>query len=502
MDPIGRTRAAALAVLVTFGCSPEAEAPDAPRTSPTPESIATGLRPGIQIEGQPPTRFTIEERLAHHNVPGVSVALLDEGELAWAAAWGMADAERGIPATTETLFQAASISKPVAALGALNLVEEGTLALDGPINAHLTSWQVPENEFTADSAVTLRRILTHTAGLTVWGFPGYRRDQTFGSGRAVATNVEVLEGTGNTPAVRVYRTPGIGWQYSGGGYTVMEEAMENVTGRPFHEVMRDRVLGPAGMARSTYEQPLPEARWPEAARAHSGSGDRVEGEWHSYPEQAAAGLWTTPSEMLRLSAHLLAILDGQETAGVVSRETLLAMLTPHRAGEEGFGDHGLGFSVEGEGDALSFGHGGSNRGFRAMWTVFPERGQGVMVMTNGDRGGSLGGEIIRAVAEGYDWPRMGPQVRRVADLTSDALEEYAGSYDLEGPEPLTLTLRTAGGALVTEVPGPGTVTLHPDAELSDTFFDPTDGLEVVFHRGDDGSVEAFVFQGQSRFVRR
>jgi CubicO group peptidase (beta-lactamase class C family) len=318
----------------------------------------------------------------------------------------------------------------------------------------------------------------------------------------VATNVEVLEGEGNTAPVRVYRTPGIGWQYSGGGYTVMEEAMENVTGLPFHEVMGDRVLGPAGMALSTYEQPLPEARWPEAARAHSETAARVEGEWHNYPEQAAAGLWTTPSDMIRLSAHLLGILDGTETRGVVSRETLLAMLSPHRAGEDGFGDHGLGFSVEGEGDALSFGHGGSNRGFRAMWTVFPERGQGVMVMTNGDRGGSLVGEIIRAVAEAYDWPRLGPRVRRVADLSSEALGEYAGSYDLEGPEPLAITLRPTGGALITEVPGQGSVTLHPDAERRDTFFDPTDGLEVVFHRGDDGSVEALLLQGRNRFVRR
>lgn len=491
-----------LLMAVTLGaCGTDDARPD-DEPSPTPETIAATLRPAIQVEGEPPETYTLEERMAYHRVPGVSVAVLDGGEIAWAEAWGTADTETGAPVTTETLFQAASISKPVAALAAMSLVEEGALALDGPINTHLTSWQVPDNEFTADSVVTLRGLLTHTAGLTVWGFPGYRKDREFAPGQAIATNIEVLEGAGNTDPVRVYRTPGIGWQYSGGGYTVMEEAIENVTGRPLHEVMQERVLGPAGMRHSTYEQPLPEARWPEASRAHGGDGSEAEGEWHNYPEQAAAGLWTTPSDMLRLSSHLLAILDGRETGGVVARETLEAMLVAHRAGEEGFSDYGMGFGVEGQGDGATFGHGGSNRGFRAMWTVFRHRGQGVMVMTNGDRGGSLAGEIIRAVAVAYEWPRLGPEVRASRRLDAERLRAYEGTYDLENQEGFTVSITPGEGVLLLDVPDQGTYTLRAESETDDAFFDPSDGATAVFQRADDGAVVAVVLQGQARLVKR
>ncbi|MEX2470931.1 MAG: serine hydrolase domain-containing protein, partial [Gemmatimonadota bacterium] len=367
-----------LLLLQAAACDPSSDIPrDA---TPGPDQIASGLRPAVQLEGEPVVTYAMTDRLAHYSVPGVSVAVLDDGEIAWARGWGVSDTETGAPVTSTTLFQAASISKPVAALGAMSLVEEGALELDDPVNEHLTSWRVPENGFTADSAVTLRGILSHTAGLTVWGFPGYRKDQPFADGLDVATNVDVLDGLGNTDSVRVFREPGIAWLYSGGGYTVMEQMVEDLTGRPFEQAVRERVLEPAGMGRSTYDQPLPAGRWGEAARGYLGDGTEVEGEWHNYPEQAAAGLWTTPSDLLTLSGQLLEILDGSETDGVVTRATLETMLEPHRLGEEGFEPYGLGFGVEGEGEALSFGHGGSNAGFRAQWIVFPALGDGAVVM--------------------------------------------------------------------------------------------------------------------------
>lgn len=491
--------------LLSWACTPASDAPE-PRgdraVAPTPEAIAAGLRPAIQLEGEPATVYGLEERMAHHNVPGVSVAVLVDGEVAWARGWGVADTETGTRVTPATLFQAASISKPVAALAAMGLVEEGTLALDGPVNAHLTTWQVPDNEFTADSVVTLRGLLSHTAGLTVWGFPGYRKDQPLAEGQPLATNVQVLDGLGNTDSVRVYRTPGIGWQYSGGGYTVMEEMVENVTGRPFHEVMQERVLGPAGMSRSTYEQPLPEARWPEAARGYRGDGSEVEGEWHSYPEQAAAGLWTTPSDLLALSRHLLGILDGGAGQRVVSEATLEAMFTPHRAGEEGFNNYGLGFGIEGEGDGVTFGHGGSNEGFRAQWITFRNGGEGAAIMTNGDQGAALAGEILRAIAVAYDWPRLQPEVRGWRALAPETLAAYEGSYELEGQAEFVVTVRAGDGVLLLDVPQQGIFTLHAEPDTDDAFFDASDGGTLVFQRDEDGAVEAVILQGQARLVRR
>lgn len=490
--------AALLPTLVVLGCSPSATPAPPP---PAPVDLEVNLRPAIELEGEAPRRFALQERLAHYNVPGVSVAVMDGGEIAWAQGWGTADLETGAPVTPETLFQAASISKPVAALAAMALVEEGAIDLDGPVNRHLTSWRVPENGFTGDSAVTLRGILTHTAGLTVWGFPGYRKDRPFAEGRPMASNVEVLDGLGNTDPVRVYKVPGTSWQYSGGGYTVMEQVVEDVTGRSFEEVARERVLEPAGMARSTFAQPLPSERWPEAARAHRSDGSEVAGEWHTYPEQAAAGLWTTPTDLLLLSRHLRGVLEGGGFPRVVSAETLEAMLIPHRAGEEGFGSHGLGFSIGGSPDDPTFGHGGSNAGFRAQWIVYRDRGQGAVVMTNGDQGGAVVVEILRGLAELYGWPDFRPEVRSHRRLTADELQAYEGSYRIEEGSGPTITLRVGDGVLLLEVAGQRNSTLHAVPDAAETFFDAADGQEVVFQRSADGAVTGVLVGGRTRFVR-
>lgn len=490
---------ATLGLAFLVACEPAA---DTTRAAPTPEDVAGGLRPALQLEGQEPTVYSLEDRMAFHDVPGVSVAVLDEGRVAWARGWGVADTETGAPVTPTTLFQAASISKPVAALAAMSLTEEGELTLDDPVNDDLTTWQVPANEFTPDSAVTLRGLLSHTAGLTVWGFPGYPKDRPFADGREIATNVDVLDGRGNTDPVRVFREPGTAWLYSGGGYTVVEQLLEDVTGRPFPDIMRDRVLASAGMSRSTYEQPLPEERWPEAARGHGGDGSEVEGEWHNYPEQAAAGLWTTPSDLLALSRHLLSVLDGTDTEGVVGRETLDIMLTPHRGDEEGFERYGLGFGVEGEGPARTFGHGGSNEGFRAQWVVFREGGQGAVVMTNGAGGGQLAAEILRSIAVAYDWPRLQPETRATRPLAPEELAPYEGRYELESNPEVAITVRAGEGVLLVTVPDQGTSTLHAEPDAPDAFFRGSDGESATFERDGGGAVVALVLQGGDRLVRR
>lgn len=486
--------AAALLLVALAACSPEPAPPP-----PTAEEVAAGLRPAVQLEGEEPVVYSLEDRMAHYAVPGVSVAVLDGGEIVWARGWGVADTETGAPVTPETLFQAASISKPVAALAAMTLVEDGVLTLDAPVNDYMTSWRVPDNDFTADSAVTLRGILTHSAGLTVWGFPGYRKDQPFGD-QPMASNVQVLDGLGNTDPVRVYKVPGTSWQYSGGGYTVMEQLLEDATGVAFDEAAWERVLEPAGMTRSTYAQPLPEARWPEAARGHRSDGAEVEGEWHTYPEQAAAGLWTTPTDLLTLSAHLLGILEGSVIDGVLSPETVEAMLSPNHPGDDAFSGWGLGFGLNGEGDARTFGHGGSNEGFKAQWTVYRDRGQGVAVMTNGDRGSALAMEIIRSVSEAYGWPGHKSEVRASRELAPGEAAAYAGDYHLEEMQ-LTLTVAAGDGVLELTVPGQGRFTLHADPATPDAFFDMEDGQVVTFERDEDGSVSALVADGRVRAVR-
>src|SRR5947199_1476359 len=239
----------------------------------------------------------VRTQMRRRHIPGLSLAVIQDGKIIRAKGYGVAEqgGERWV--TASTLFQAGSISKSVAALGALRLVEQGKLALDEDVNAKLNTWKVPENSFTREKKVTLRGILSHTAGLTVHGFPGYAVNGP------VPSLVQVLDGAKptNTAPIRVDILPGSKWRYSGGGYTVMQQMIIELTGKPFPRFMEDAVLGPLGMNESTYEQPLPADKAKLTATGHSRDRSPIKGRWHIYPEMAAAGLWTTASDLARFA---------------------------------------------------------------------------------------------------------------------------------------------------------------------------------------------------------
>jgi CubicO group peptidase (beta-lactamase class C family) len=349
-------------------------------------AVETGLGPAVRAAGKPARHWALAERMDHYKNPGLSIAVINEGRIEWARGYGVKAAGDPEPVTSETLFQAGSISKPVAALVALSLVESGRLELDSDVNATLKSWKVPSNEFNEQSPVTLRGILSHTAGLTVHGFPGYA------AGAPVPTVVQVLDGEkpANTAPVRVDTVPGRAWRYSGGGYTVMQLLVQDVTGQAFPDAAKEFVLAKLGMDRSTYEQPLPERLRPQAATGHNG-GVPIAGRYHTYPEMAAAGLWTTPTDLACVAVEVQRTLRG-ESNRVLSPVDMERMLTP------GLGGYGLGFTIGGSGDARTFSHGGVDEGFQAMLVGYSRIGKGAVVMTNGNRGLALIGELLRSVA--------------------------------------------------------------------------------------------------------
>jgi CubicO group peptidase (beta-lactamase class C family) len=366
-------------------------------------------------------------------------------------------------------------------MGALRLVQEGRIALDEDIHTKLRSWKVAANELTARRPVTLRLIMTHSAGLTVHGFPGYA------PGVAVPTVVQLLGGEkpANTAAVRVDIEPGSRWRYSGGGTTVMQLLMTDVTGEPFPSLMRRLVLDPIGMTASTYEQPLPTSRAMEAAIGYKSGGAAVAERYHTYPEMAAAGLWTTPTDLARFVIEVQRSLAGGSNK-ILSREMTVAMLT------RGVGAHGLGPGIDGAGDSLRFGHGGANEGFRAMFTGFATRGQGAAVMTNSDAGMALVGEIMQAIAREYRWPGFAPRVVVALAMTADAMGEYAGRYVLAG-RPLELRIAVADGQLIARQ-GDGT-----PFELvrtgTDVFTPLVDAPPFRFERDSAGKITTLVVAG-------
>jgi CubicO group peptidase (beta-lactamase class C family) len=247
----------------------------------------------VELPGSPgesPLQLSLAELMKTFNVPGLSIAVIENYKIVDAKGYGVIAPGSSTPVTTKTLFQAGSISKPVAATGALFLVGQGKLSLDEDVNKKLTTWKVPENEFTQTEKVTLRRLMSHTAGLTVHGFPGYDVDAV------VPSVVQVLNGEkpANTDPIRVDIVPGTKSRYSGGGVTIEQLLMMDVTGKQFPALMRELVLDKIGMTDSSYEQPLPSARAAMTAGGAYADGKPVHGKWHIYPEMAAAGLWTTP----------------------------------------------------------------------------------------------------------------------------------------------------------------------------------------------------------------
>ena len=291
-----RTLLGIVAAALTMGAS---------SPNPSIERIEKGLRPPVLIEGD--KTWTLEERMRLFHVPGLSVAVFRDFQVSWAKAYGFADEAAGMKATDATLFQAGSVSKPVAAMGALKLVEEGKLSLDKNIDAYLKGWKIPENDLTKKTPVTLEMLLSHTGGLTVHGFPGYAADAK------VPTVIEVLDGTApaNSAPIRVDLAPGTQYRYSGGGYTIAQLAMTDVTGQSFPRLLEALVLKPLGMTQSTYDQPLPATLVPKAAAGYSADGKEVPGKRHVYPEMAAAGLWSTPSDLARFGIGLQNILRGK-----------------------------------------------------------------------------------------------------------------------------------------------------------------------------------------------
>lgn len=380
--------------------------------------VETGLRPAVVAQGQSVPTMNLTDRMTRWNVPGMTVAVIEDGELAWAQGYGVKQAGQADSVSAQTFFQAASISKPAAALVALRLVERDVLSLDAPVNRQLSSWTVPQNEHTRDSSVTLRGLLSHTAGMTVSGFPGYA------AGEPVPSLVQVLNGVppANTAPVRVDTVPGRRMRYSGGGYTVAQQLMIDATDEAFAPLMERLLLSPLDMGRSTFRQPLPDSLAPHAAAAHTDSGAVVEGRWHTYPEKAAAGLWTTAPDLARFAIELHQTY--QRKSNLLSRETARLMMTPVQNG------YGLGLTVNGDDDSLRVSHTGGNRGYRCELIVHPATGNGAVVLTNGYGGGVLTREIMRSIAATYDWPgtNWAPKEKPAVSLDSDALRRYAGTY--------------------------------------------------------------------------
>jgi len=386
---------------VLFGIALAASSPAGAQTSVSEvmariEAAQTPNRQGLDP-------FTLQELMDKYHVPGLSIAVIRDFAIHWAKGYGISDVATGAPVENDTLFQAASISKPVAAMAVLKAVEEGKFSLDDDINKILKSWQLPVDGFTPGGPVTPRALLSHTSGTgDGFGFPGYHPSAP------LPTTVQILDGQSpsNVGAVRMERPPLTGMKYSGGGVTIMELALVDALGKPFPRILEEWVLGPVGMTESAFEQPLGPKRDAKAARAHDGQGKAMDAKWHVYPELEAAGLWTTSVDLAKLAIEIQTSLRN-ESNRVLTRESVREMMEP-----VGVGDYAVGFEISKMGEGWYFGHGGGNWGFRCDLEAHKVKGYGVAIMTNGDNGGILIRELKDRIARAYDWDSIDKPIPR------------------------------------------------------------------------------------------
>lgn len=429
------------------------------------------LQPGLQVQGRAYAPESLATRMDAAKVPAVSLVFIDGGRIAWIGAFGIADVQTGRVVLPSTPFQAASISKAIAASGALALAERGQLDLDRPVNAQLKSWQLPAMP-SQDTPVTPRHLLTHTGGLSVHGFEGYA------VGASIPTTVQILGGAApanNGPVTREAE-PGAHWRYSGGGFTLLQLLMSDVTGEAFPALMQRLVLRPLRMKDSGFDQPVAAAPGRGAAVGHRGDGTPIDGGHFVHPELAAAGLWSTPADLARWAIAISEAFHGEGSLPI-SSASANAMMT------RGQGNWGLGVRLRGESEWINFSHGGANQGFRTHLQMYPHKRQGLIIMTNGDNGQALIDSIRMAVGREFGWPNSDPETIPVSSVSRGELEQSVGRYS---SSELQVQVTLEGERLLVRLPQGHQVELVPQG--NDRYVVAEDGMKLEFVRDGAGAI--------------
>lgn len=465
--------------LLATGCEsrPDADEPDA-TTRAAIDSVIAGLRPAVEIEGASSHGWSLTSQMQVYDVPAVSTALVRENRIAWTHAVGTTAAGTGDSISSSTFFMAKSIAKPVTAFAVLRLVDRGVLELDAPLDRYLERWSIPDNEFTRTAQPTLRQLLAHRAGFTVWGVPSY------GAGEPLPTLLEAIEG--RLPAedrpVEIDYVPGSQSRYSGGGYSVLQLLLEDVTDRDFPDLMQELVLEPIDMESSLFYPGVPDSLKDLTAAGHDADGRIIEGRWESLIQMAAGGLLTTAGDLARFVVEVNRAWRGESEflSGDLARETL----SPQ--GQQ----WGLGFEVEGAGEDLRFVHTGAGDGFRALIVGLPELGAGAVILTNSDGGSELRYELLRSVGAHYGWPAFQSERRDTVRLPTERLRALSGRYEYSDGSVTEVTLE--GGGLVARWGEMEPARLYP---ASDSLFFSLAGNEYVFRFGEDGDVRSVLWRG-------
>lgn len=391
------------------------------------EKFEKGLREEYFLKGD--KLNTIAEAMKEASIPGISIAVINDFEIVLAKGYGVGDIELGSEVNKNTIFQAASISKPLTALAVMKLVQDGKLDLDENINAYLKTWKLPECKLTEVNKVTLRNLLSHTAGVTVHGFPGYSADGE------IPTLVQVLNGEmpANTGKIYIDVEPNTQFRYSGGGYTIVQQVLIDQLQKPFEEIMHEVVLEPLGMSNSFYSNcPLNEQKAVNTTAGHRSDGSQVPYKRHIYPEMAAAGLWTTSEDLAKFAIEVQKCLK-EESNKLLNRKFMEMAITPVLSGE-----YNLGLCNEKIGKEMLLGHDGGNEGYNCSMLFHKERGYGVVFMSNSDNGYKMKRPIIRSAAAAYGFYNILNPDYEKAEISLEVMRAFEGTYKIQADKTLKI----------------------------------------------------------------
>ncbi|MFQ6108609.1 MAG: serine hydrolase [Candidatus Aminicenantales bacterium] len=443
-------------------------------------AVEKGLIKAVVFESKKMEKMRLADRMAYYRVPGVSLAVVDKHKIEWAKGYGVQEAGKEHPVTVHSLFQTGALSQSLSSLAALYLVGRGDIVLDGDVNKALRSWKIPQNRLTSQRNVTLRHLLSHSAGLVPLLFKGYAQDDP------IPKLIQVLNG--EDPAdfspVLVDSLPGSTVRYSEAGYAVVQQLLVDLEQKPFPEILEEVVLSPLRMSHSSFQDPLPDALREEAVSGHDRQGKPLRGKWQRFPVSAAAGLWTTPSDLALVVIDLIETALGRSQT-IIPTQLARTMLTPLEGTYSG-----LGFSVYDEGDNLHFLQRGEREGFASCVVAYPGRGQGAVIMTNSSNGSFLVDEILRAVSEVYGWPHFKPAVKALYRLQPSVYAQYEGLYEVNPDYRLKVTHEDY--YLVVQPTGQMPTKFFVESQT--TFFSTGPYIHIQFIRDADGRVSGLILR--------
>lgn len=430
--------------------------------------------------------WNLQERMKYYHIRGLSIAVVHDYTIEWARGYGAMDTATQQPVTTRTLFQAGSISKSLNGVGVLKLVQDKKIDLNTDINQYLQSWKFPYDSLSKGKKITIAHLLSHTAGLTLHGFPGYERGDT------IPSITEVLNGKppANTEPIRSQFEPGLRFQYSGGGTTISQLIVMDVTHQPYDVYMWNNVLKPLGMTMSSYTQPPSVDKQKFLATGYHPDGKEVKGKYHVYPEQAAAGLWTNPTDLSKYIIETQLSLQGKSNK-VLSQQMTRLRLTPYIDSNAAYG-----VFIEKKGNEKYFGHNGADEGFLSAYTGSFENGNGVVVMVNSDVGNILS-EVVNSVAKVYGWKDYyKPVVKKIVPVADSLLDAYVGNYLLDRD---SIMISRQGSEVMLAVNRVQTFKIYFTSP--EDFFTRDINLEFKFEKDATGKVKDIYFKQGAQEMR-